>query len=417
MDDPLWESTFTGLFTEEAFPLPFYPIRGNHDMRSANPDAQLEYYQKHGDAGRWVFPSPYYALSQSLVDGTTMDLVFLDTLLLAPEQAEDEARVHLPVDEPAVRARQYAWLETTLAASRADWLLVFGHYPVWSCGEHGDSPSLIRDLLPLLEKYHVDAYYSGHDHSLQHLQHHGHVQFFVNGNGAKMGTVGNVTQAAKVKHAEVRQGFMSHEVSRKEMRTRAIDSKGRTVFEYTQKPRRLAALEAEAAALEAEDGPSPLVAVPVLKHKHHVTEDVPAKADLPTSMRGSGVRRKHLLLGGISSSSSSSSSSSNGDKGHGRAGFLALVGFVGAAMLVVAGVLYQRLSSSSSSLASSLPRHMRRRSYLHLLVARAHPEPEEEGEEEEEEGPTTTTTPGRPRQLDEGKEEEEEENDVEMAHL
>jgi hypothetical protein len=43
-------------------------------------------------------------------------------------------------------------------------LLVAGHYPVYSMGEHGDTDELKNYLVPLLEKYHVNAYFNGHDH-------------------------------------------------------------------------------------------------------------------------------------------------------------------------------------------------------------------------------------------------------------
>ena len=44
------------------------------------------------------------------------------------------------------------------------WLLVAGHYPVYSAGEHGDTSELTNYLVPLLRKYSVDAYFCGHDH-------------------------------------------------------------------------------------------------------------------------------------------------------------------------------------------------------------------------------------------------------------
>jgi hypothetical protein len=43
-------------------------------------------------------------------------------------------------------------------------LLVAGHYPVVSMGEHGDTDELKSYLVPLLEKYRVNAYFNGHDH-------------------------------------------------------------------------------------------------------------------------------------------------------------------------------------------------------------------------------------------------------------
>ncbi|EKU20265.1 tartrate-resistant acid phosphatase type 5 [Nannochloropsis gaditana CCMP526] len=247
VEDPLWNTTFRDLFTPEAFPVPFYPIRGNHDYHSSNPDAQLEYYDTHGVDGRWIFPAAYYLLHEVLGDGTTIDFIFLDTPLLVPEEAETDGALHMPRETTRRRAQQYAWLESALARSRADWLLVFGHHPVFSTGEHGDTPGLVRHLLPLLGKHRVDMYMSGHDHSLQHLQHHPvtPTQFFVNGNGAKLGSVGHVTQAAHVKEAAVRLGFMSHHITKSKLCTRAIDAQGNVVFEHTQEAQRRLILPAD----------------------------------------------------------------------------------------------------------------------------------------------------------------------------
>ena len=74
-------------------------------------------------------------------------------------------------------ADQLARLEAALEAAKDSvgtplhsWVIVVGHYPVFSPGSHGDTSELNTYLQPLLEQYGVDAYVCGHDHLSAHLR-------------------------------------------------------------------------------------------------------------------------------------------------------------------------------------------------------------------------------------------------------
>lgn len=55
----------------------------------------------------------------------------------------------------------------------APYLVVGGHYPIYSVAEHGPTQCLIDRLRPLLYKYNATTYLCGHDHNLQVIFSHG----------------------------------------------------------------------------------------------------------------------------------------------------------------------------------------------------------------------------------------------------
>jgi len=74
----------------------------------------------------------------------------------------------LPEQPRSYAADQWVWIEAELAKSRADYLLVVGHYPVYSICEHGPTPTLVTHLRPLLQQYGAH-YLAGHDHCMEHM--------------------------------------------------------------------------------------------------------------------------------------------------------------------------------------------------------------------------------------------------------
>ena len=70
-----------------------------------------------------------------------------------------------------------------MATSTADYLLVGGHYPVWSVCQHGPTRALVDRLKPLLERYHITGYMSGHDHCQAYLDERRGPAYIVTGTG------------------------------------------------------------------------------------------------------------------------------------------------------------------------------------------------------------------------------------------
>uniref|UniRef100_A0A672UYD8 Tartrate-resistant acid phosphatase type 5 n=1 Tax=Strigops habroptila TaxID=2489341 RepID=A0A672UYD8_STRHB len=177
--DPRFQDTFERVFTAPGLQaLPWFVLAGNHD-HAGNVTAQIAYGHR---SPRWHFPHYYYSLRLSL-PGTNASarLLVLDTVLLCGG-ADDFGAGGAPRDAAAAAA-QLSWLRERLAAARRDrFVLVAGHYPVWSAGEHGPSACLRRDLRPLLRRHRVTAYLCGHDHNLQFLW-EGGVGYVVSGAG------------------------------------------------------------------------------------------------------------------------------------------------------------------------------------------------------------------------------------------
>lgn len=114
------------------------------------------------------FPSYYYELNFRIPNtGKTLTIIMLDTIMLCGNSDDfSDQKPKGPLR--AVDAnRQLIWLQDRLARSQADFLLVAGHYPVWSVSEHGPTDCLLQRLNPLLLKYKATAYLCGHDHNLQ----------------------------------------------------------------------------------------------------------------------------------------------------------------------------------------------------------------------------------------------------------
>ncbi|XP_033111307.1 tartrate-resistant acid phosphatase type 5-like [Anneissia japonica] len=181
--DSRFKETFENVYTAESLNIPWYLVGGNHD-HYGNISGQVAYTNI---SPRWNFPSLFYTLTFNIPNSNSSILtLMIDTVTLcgntdmftvgaAPEGPED----YLAAEE------QWAWIEQKLQSSeKFEYVIVAGHFPVWSVAEHGPTECLVTRLRPLLNKYRVNAYFSGHDHNLQYLKEdNSTVKYFVIGSG------------------------------------------------------------------------------------------------------------------------------------------------------------------------------------------------------------------------------------------
>jgi tartrate-resistant acid phosphatase type 5 len=169
-DDPrfpdLIEATFHGLES------PVYPVLGDNDYGGEEYVADLSAYLSFGQhLSNWRMPSFFYH-SVHEVEDLRLCSIHIDTQSLV-EIRYPEARSQNDIE---TLNSQMPWLERVLGSPechQSDFIVIFGHHPLLSASRKGNkgttSKTLREKLIPLFYKYHVDAYFSGHDHDLQAL--------------------------------------------------------------------------------------------------------------------------------------------------------------------------------------------------------------------------------------------------------
>ena len=122
VEDTRFQYTFEHVFTAESLqsPFEFRIIAGNHD-HNGNVTAQIDY---SSISTRWNYPSLYYTFTEGDVQ-----FVMIDTVVLSGNSdLEDGTELNgdaLPGPFSQLAAvTQLEWIETTLAASNAKYLIV-----------------------------------------------------------------------------------------------------------------------------------------------------------------------------------------------------------------------------------------------------------------------------------------------------
>jgi tartrate-resistant acid phosphatase type 5 len=226
--DPLFHYSFEDVYKDFSLQWDWYPILGNHDYKS-DPDAQVRYSKI---SRRWKMPARYYSKEFSLGKEGKVLILFIDTNPMIPEFYDNsEYGPHVAGQHPE---KQLEWITRTLASATSDvrWKIVVGHHPIYTAGPRttGYDTLAIRKVLEnILEKYKVDMYLAGHDHSLQHLKTSGYTHHLISGSGSEVTPVKNDIPYSRFQAADY--GFMYFSVNSKSLNVKVINHEGNMLYE------------------------------------------------------------------------------------------------------------------------------------------------------------------------------------------
>ncbi|XP_060619558.1 tartrate-resistant acid phosphatase type 5 [Anolis sagrei] len=241
--DKRFQETFETVFQAPSLrKVPWYVLAGNHD-HSGNVSAQIAYTKI---SKRWHFPKYYYKLRFKVPgSNASVAILMIDTVTICGNSDDFQDEQPLRAQDPSVARSQLSWLRKQMANSQDDYLLVAGHYPVWSVGKHGPTACLVKQLQPLLQKYKATAYLCGHDHNLQYLQDK-------TGLGHVLSGAGNFMDESRQHLNQVPAGYLRFfygstasqggftyvEIDGKEMSITFIEARGKSLYKTTLPRRR-----------------------------------------------------------------------------------------------------------------------------------------------------------------------------------
>lgn len=166
VEDPLWMTNYELIYDHPELMIPWYTGLGNHEYRG-NSQAPVDYTSV---SGRWNMPSKYYTeVVES--DDVTIRIIMLDTCPMIEKYRNNEETY--PDASKENYKKQLRWLDKVLSSAAEDWVIVFGHHPVYAQTDKSESERRdMQDRLNPVLKAHdnVEMYICGHIHSAQHIR-------------------------------------------------------------------------------------------------------------------------------------------------------------------------------------------------------------------------------------------------------
>ncbi len=172
VEDPQWLYKFENMYRSDKLnQTPFYAVLGNHDY-GGNEQAEIEYSHERAGSGRWHMPARDYIQYYGAADDQALlKVVYLDT--------SPDSREHKYTAEVLTRLLE--------KSDPAIWTVVASHVPIRTGGSHYFDGELVNVITPILSRFKVAAYFSGHDHNQQLIKRPSESLYIVSGTGGKHG--------------------------------------------------------------------------------------------------------------------------------------------------------------------------------------------------------------------------------------
>jgi predicted phosphodiesterase len=207
-EGPATSDDYRSKFEEPYAPLltlgvQFFAALGNHD------DPQEINYERFNMRGRRYYR---FAPPGNLLARLTTTVAFF------------------ALDSTYLDSGQLAWLDAELAASPADWKVVFLHHPLYTSGRYQASAFMQRSTLEsIFRRRHVSVVFSGHEHIYQRTTLQNGIQYFISG-GAGSLRPGDGTPAPYIARTySANYHFMLVEIEGDVLNFQAISRTGATI--------------------------------------------------------------------------------------------------------------------------------------------------------------------------------------------
>jgi 3',5'-cyclic AMP phosphodiesterase CpdA len=228
IQDPLWETNFEKVYSHPGLMLNWFPVLGNHEYRG-NTQACLDYGKI---SRRWNMPARYYTKVMEVNDSTSLRLVFIDTTPLIDKYREEKETY--PDACKQDQDEQLHFIDSVLSVSKETWTIVLGHHPVFAftLKSENERIDMQKRINPLLEKYGVDFYFSGHIHNFQHIKKkNSNIDYIVNSSASRSRPVQKTDGTVFCSDLS---GFSICSVDKHKFSVSFIDVNGDVIYSYAK---------------------------------------------------------------------------------------------------------------------------------------------------------------------------------------